>query len=145
MKKLTKRAKMSELRKYEIDSASCILEIQLVDIDFYPRMSEETLAFNAILQIFDGSQICKFDCSNDGKGGSTCIHPHYYEAQPERAEYSKTILQKWDSYLSTQRDEKFYKVAEQYGWNLSDMKEATKSAESEINDMLAVWCDSHNL
>lgn len=45
MKKIKKNARCSERRIYQLDAeGSDFMVAQLVDIDFYPRMSEETLA-----------------------------------------------------------------------------------------------------
>lgn len=144
MNRLSKRSRESEVRKYNLDG-NVMMEAQLVDIDFYPRMSEETLAFNATLRLMDGTQVCLFDCRNDGKGGCTDIRPQYDAQQPALIDRYRNALEKWNGYLSTQRDEKFYEIAEQMGWNVADVKDATKSAESEVNGMLADWCDKHNL
>lgn len=146
MKQLGKYARRSQVRQYQLEPTNCVIKVQLVDIDFYPGMSEETLAFNATLHIHEDRKIYKYDCSNDGKGGSTNIRPRYCEDQPEFNEHCRTTLQNWEKYLSTQRDDKFYEVVAQYGWDLSEMKEeAKKSAESEVNDLLAEWCDKHDL
>lgn len=144
MKRSGKCSKVSETRKYTLDD-NRVMEAQLVDIDFYPRMSEETLAFNATLRLTYGSQVCLFDCSNDGKGGCTDIRPHYNESQPALVDCFREIFNKWDGYLSTQRDDRFYEIAEQMGCNVGDEHRATKRAESEVNGMLADWCDRHNL
>jgi len=138
---------MSEKRSYMLSSKpSDAILAQLVDIDFYPRMSEETLAFNATLQLQEGAIICSFDCSNDGHGGCTTIRPQVVKSTPFLTERYREIFKKWNEYLSTQRDDKFYEVAKQLGWNLPNTgTEAKKSAESEVDNLLAEWCDKNNL
>lgn len=138
---------MSEKRSYMLSSnPSDAILAQLVDIDFYPRMSEETLAFNATLQLQEGTIICSFDCSNDGHGGCTTIRPQVVKSTPSLTDRCREIFKKWNEYLSTQRDDKFYEVAKKLGWNLPDTgTEAKKSAESEVNNLLAEWCDKNNL
>lgn len=145
MKRLSKKARMGETRAYVL-SPSDTIEAQLIDIDFYPRMSEETLAFNATLCIKIGLMIFCYDCRNDGHGESTNICPKLVKSSPsENAEY-REVLKKWDEYLRTQRDDQFYAVAEQMGWNIADNgKVVTKSAESEVNNLLAEWCEKQNL
>lgn len=146
MKKLSKKDRVSEERSYTLSSdVQDLVVAQLVDIDFYPRMSEETLAFNATLHLQVGALMCSYDCSNDGHGGSTTIRPHCVKTTPEQTTRYNETLRKWNEYLSTQRDDKFYEVAAQMGWNVADMKSATKSAEGEVDNMLADWCDKHNL
>lgn len=147
MRKLSKSARMSEKRSYMLSSnPSDAILAQLVDIDFYPRMSEETLAFNATLQLQEGAIICSYDCSNDGHGGCTTIRPQVVKSTPSLTDRCREIFKKWNEHLSTQRDDKFYEVAKQLGWNLPDTgTEAKKSAESEVNNLLAEWCDKNNL
>ena len=138
---------MSEKRSYMLSSnPSDAILAQLVDIDFYPRMSEETLAFNATLQLQEGAIICSYDCNNDGHGGCTTIRPQVVKSTPSLTDRCREIFKKWNEHLSTQRDDKFYEVAEKLGWNLLNTgTEAKKSAESEVNNLLAEWCDKNNL
>lgn len=147
MKKIKKNARCSERRIYQLDAeGSDFMVAQLVDIDFYPRMSEETLAFNATLRILAGSFVCCFDCSNDGHGGCTIIHPRYNADRPTLTERYREVLQRWNRYLNTQRDDRFYETAAQLGWDIGKTGNAVmKSAESEVNELLADWCDRHDL
>ena len=146
MKRLGKKARMSETRNYVLTNPTNTIEAQLIDIDFYPRMSEETLAFNATLRLKEDTHVFTYDCSNDGHGGSTNICPKFIKSAPSEMEHSKGLLRRWNEYLSTQRDGQFYAVAEQMGWNIADNgKVVTKSAESEVNNLLAEWCEKHNL
>lgn len=147
MKKKSSIIRRSEMRTYNLgDGIADVLEAQLIDIDFYPRMSEETLAFNATLMIRYSSQVYTFDCRNDGHGGCTVIQPHCIGTDSVSPGQFRDIIRRWDSYLRTQRDEKFYEAASQMGWSLSDKAAiVTKNAESEVNNMLAEWCDVHNL
>ena len=56
------------------------------------------------------------------------------------------MLRRWNAYLSTQRDDNFYAVAEQMGWNLGNNRRVVrKSAESEVNNLLAEWSEKHHL
>lgn len=66
MKRIKKCDRVSDLRSYQL-SADCsdVMTVKLRDIDFYPRMSEETLAFNAILVIQYGSLSYTYNCCND--------------------------------------------------------------------------------
>lgn len=147
MKRLSKKARMSETRAYLLGpNPSDTIEAQLIDIDFYPRMSEETLAFNATLRIKEGIQTFVYDCHNDGHGGSTTICPNFVKSVPSDIDHCKELLKRWNDFLSTQRDDKFYAVAEQMGWSMADNgRVVTKSAESEVNNLLAEWCEKHNL
>lgn len=147
MKKLSKSARMSEKRSYMLSSnQSDVMVAQLVDIEFYPRMSEETLAFNATLQLVHGAVMCSYDCRNDGHGGCTTMRPKYTNSDPSLIDKSKEIFRRWSAHLSTLRDDNFYEVAKQLGWNMPNTgNEVKKNAESEVNNLLAEWCDRHNL
>ena len=147
MKKLTKQDRISETRSYQLSTnPSVLIEAQLFDIDFYPEVSEETLAFIAKLSIKDGDYTFMYDCYNDGHGGSTTICPNFVKSVPSDIDHCKELLRRWNDYLSTQRDDKFYAVAEQMGWCMADNgRVVTKSAESEVNNLLAEWCEKHNL
>lgn len=147
MKNKRKNNRVSALRTYQLsDDKSDILQTRLADIDFYPRMSEETLAFNAVLQIHYDGQVFAFDCCNDGHGGSTDIRPKVVETDPSCLDRFREILKKWAGHLSTQRDDAFYETASRLGWNISGLTDiVSKSVEGEVDNMLAVWCDANNL
>lgn len=147
MKKLPKQARISETRAYQLSpKPSDKIEAQLFDIDFYPEVSAETLAFIAKLCIKDGDYTFMYDCYNDGQGGSTTISPNYVNSFPSDIKQCQEMLRRWNSYLSTQRDDKFYEVAEQMGWNVDNNRRVVrKSAESEVNNLLAEWCEKHHL
>lgn len=147
MKRLNNKARISEKRTYLVSSEPVnVIVAQLINIDFYPRMSEETLAFNATLLLQEGANIFSFECSNDGHGGCTSIRPQLVKASPENIDSGRDAFDRWQSFLSTQRDDEFYDVSEQMGWaHTSEGALITKSAESEVNNLLAEWCDKHNL
>lgn len=147
MKKLPKQARISETRAYQLSpKPSDKIEAQLFDIDFYPEVSAETLAFIAKLSIKDGDYTFMYDCYNDGQGGSTIISPNYVNSFPFDIKQCQEMLRRWNAYLSTQRDDKFYEVAEQMGWNVDNNRRVVrKSAESEVNNLLAEWCEKHHL
>ena len=121
------------------------MEAQLTDIDFYPRMSDETLAFNATLCLSSGSVVCHYACRNDGQGGSTDIRPKCPVSSSTPSESSVKLLNEWNKYLSTQRDDQFYAVVGQLGMEMADKEVVTKTAEGEVNEMLAKWCDKNGL
>lgn len=147
MKKLPKQARKSETRAYQLSpKPSDKIEAQLFDIDFYPEVCAETLAFIAKLSIKDGDYTFMYDCYNDGQGGSTTISPNYVNSFPSDIKQCQEMLRRWNAYLSTQRDDKFYEVAEQMGWNVDNNRRVVrKSAESEVNNLLAEWCEKHHL
>jgi len=147
MKKLTKQDRISETRSYQLSTnPSVLIEAQLFDIDFYPEVSEETLAFIAKLSIKDGDYTFMYDCYNDGHGGSTTISPNYVNSFPSDIKQCQEMLRRWNAYLSTQRDDNFYAVAEQMGWKVDNNRRVVrKSAESEVSNLLAEWCDKHHL
>lgn len=147
MKKLPKQTRISETRAYQLSpKPSDKIEAQLFDIDFYPEVSAETLAFIAKLSIKDGDYTFMYDCYNDGQGGSTTISPNYVNSFPSDIKQCQEMLRRWNAYLSTQRDDKFYEVAEQMGWNVDNNRRVVrKSAESEVNNLLAEWCEKHHL
>ena len=147
MKKLPKQARISETRAYQLSpKPSDKIEAQLFDIDFYPEVSAETLAFIAKLSIKDGDYTFMYDCYNDGHGGCTTISPNYVNSFPSDIKQCQEMMRRWNAYLSTQRDDMFYAVAEQMGWNVDNNRRVVrKSAESEVNNLLAEWCDKHHL
>lgn len=147
MKKLPKQARISELRAYQLSpKPSDRIEVQLFDIDFYPEVRAETLAFIAKLSIKDGDYTFMYDCYNDGQGGSTTISPNYVNSFPSDIKQCQEMLRRWNTYLSTQRDDKFYEVAQQMGWNVDNNRRVVKkSAESEVNNLLVEWCEKHHL
>lgn len=59
--------------------------VRLSKVEFYPRLSEETLAFNAVVEI-NG---LKGEAHNEGHGGPTSIYPGEVEAAVN--EYAKTL------------------------------------------------------
>ncbi|MDO4497929.1 MAG: hypothetical protein Q4B58_08915 [Bacteroidales bacterium] len=145
MRRRNQAACKSERRTYQLSSlATGVMVAQLVDIEFYPRLSEETLAFNATLHLQYGDNLCIFGCKNDGQGGSTSIYLLTEGSMAKLAEY-KQIFAQWKEHLSTQEDDKFQSVASAMGWNTSNMGKTMKNPESEVNDMLAEWCDKNNL
>ena len=147
MKKLPKQVRISETRAYQLSTnPSVLIEVQLFDIDFYPEVSAETLAFIAKLSIKDGNYTFMYDCYNDGQGGSTTISPNYVNSFPSDIKQCQEMLRRWNAYLSTQRDDNFYAVAEQMGWKVDNNRRVVrKSAESEVSNLLAEWCDKHHL
>lgn len=60
--------------------------LKVTKVEYYPRLSEETLAFNAVVEI-NG---LKGNVQNDGQGGSCCFYPAAVE-QAINA-YAKTLL-----------------------------------------------------
>ena len=145
MKRLSNKERMSETRTYTLSSAlSDTVEVQLVDIEFYPRMSDETLAFNAKLHIKGSTGTFAYECRNDGRGGNTDICPVDAKSFGNAKDGMK-LLKRWDGYLKTQRDDKFYAFAKQMGWKLNDNSTVTKSAEGEVDNILAEWCDKYKL
>lgn len=59
--------------------------VKLTKVEFYPRLSEETLAFNAVVEI-NGM---KGEAFNEGHGGPTSILPR--EVAVAINEYAKTL------------------------------------------------------
>lgn len=62
------------------------MKIELRKVAHYPRLSEETEAFNAEIYI-DG--VKRGDVKNDGHGGMNMIYPHTLEREID--EYAKTL------------------------------------------------------
>lgn len=142
MKRLSKKERRSWVRTYYINPTKEIMA-QLQDIDFYPRMSDETLAFNAKLVLVSKDERFEYNCANSGNGGSTNIYPSCSESSIKDA---RLLLDEWDKHLKTKRDDTFYEIAELNGIDVSFFeKEITKSSESEVNHLLAEWCEEHNL
>lgn len=62
------------------------MKIELRKVAHYPRMSQETEAFNADVYV---NGVKRGTVENDGHGGPNMIHPHTLEAEIEA--YAKTL------------------------------------------------------
>lgn len=142
MKRLTKAQRISEQRVYIINGVHFTMRME--DINFYPEMSDETLAFNATLIIEGSHTINKYNCKNNGCGASTDIVPQFDRDHPLRTNAYRDVAKMMDDYLHTVPDDGLIQFMKEQGC-LVDELSCKKSLDGEVDNMLAVWCDKYGL
>lgn len=108
--------------------------MQLQNIDFYPRMSDETPAFNADLLIYFDGRMFKAPCGNSGHGEETNI---YWNNVPKDLYFG--IKAEIESQIDTELED--YLKKHHFSLN----HRCYKTVESVVNNLLAEYCDTNNL
>lgn len=123
---------ISDSKSYTFENHSAT--IQLFNIKFYPDISDETLAFHADLHL-------QLD-------GVTHIIPSYNRGHGACDDYnfpdieSRKAFDTLDAYLRTIPNDDLIAFMKQFG-EINHI--IYNDLESEVNHLLAVWCDNNNL